>query len=173
MLVVQITGAAVLVFLITAFFFRGRVAGRRDGAPKKIKSRADFHPSLPPSPYQPSRGFRILDGEEPVSTPPVRLPRLDPNKEFVFNETQVTIGDSISPPQFRHDEKWALDRSMRHAPHLHVRRRRRMAGVIVVIVVIVVLVVVVALAAVLALHHSPTSGLHNSGLSLVTVVNLV
>ena len=169
MLVLQIAGAAVLVFLITAFFFRGRLAGGRDGAGKKVKSRADFHPSLPPSPYQPSRGFRILDGDEPVSTPPVQLPRLDPNKEFVFNETQVTIGDSISPPQFRHDEKWALDRSMRHAPQLHVRRRRRLVGVIVVLVVVLAL----ALAAVLILRHSPTSGPHNNGLSPVAVVNLV
>ena len=166
MLLIQIAGGGVLVFLVLAFFIRGRATGHVGASPKKGKSRADFRPTLPPSPYQPSRGFRILDANEPVESPPVQLPRLDPKKEFVLNDTQMTSGESISPPQLRHDEKWALDRSMRHVPQLHVRRRRRLAWVIVSLVLAAVLV------AVLVLGHSPASVPHHSGLALVATMRM-
>ncbi len=169
MLLIQIAGGVVLVFLIVAFFVRGRVTRHERPTPKKSRSRTEFRPTLPPSPYQPSRGFRILDGTEPVPSPPVQPPRLDPRKEFVFNDTQLASGESISPPQLRHDEKWALDRSMRHAPQLHVRRRRRFVGGLVTLILAAGLIAVLWLGT-NSLRHSPPPAQHHSGLALVTSI---
>ncbi|MDH2904066.1 MAG: hypothetical protein PXZ08_08970 [Actinomycetota bacterium] len=162
MLLIQIAGGVVLVFLVVAFLLRGRVANHSDTTSKKPRSReiARPSPSPPPSPYRPSRGFRILDGSEALDSPPVQLPRLDPDKEFVFNDAQVNPVEAISPPHLRHDERWALERSMRHGAHPRFRRRRQ---VVVVAVIVLVVAVVVAIA---VLRHSPTVPLH-SGLALV------
>jgi hypothetical protein len=164
-LLIQIAGGLVLVVLILAFLLRGRLSARA-GAPQK-RSKANFRPTLPPSPYQPSRGFRILDSNEPVVPHPVQLPGLDPNREFVFNDPLATTAESVSPPHLRHDEQWALDRSMRHAPHPRVRRRRRLAWAI------VILLLVIGLVAVLILRHSPApAAAHHSGLALTMEIAL-
>jgi hypothetical protein len=167
-LLIQIAGGLVLVVLILAFLMRGRLSGS-SGPPEKrskSKSKSDFRPTLPPSPYQPSRGFRILESSEPVVPHPVPLPHLDPNREFVFNDSLATPAEPVSPPHLRHDEKWALDRSMRHAPHPHVRRRRRLAWVV------VILLLVVGLVAVLVLRHSPAPA-HHSGVALAVAITMV
>lgn len=118
MKLVQVAGGLIVVVLVLAFLVRGRFGAARS------KSTVDTRPTLPPSPYQPSRGFKILDGSEPVSAPPVQLPRLDPSKEFVFGDPISSSSESTTASHLRHDEKWALDRSMRRAPHPRVRRRR-------------------------------------------------
>ena len=153
MLVVKIAGGLVLVALIVAFLLRGRSSAPR------TKSRGDFRPTLPPSPYKPSRGFRILDGSEVEEPHQVQRPRLDPNKEFVFNDPTASSGESSTPPHLRHDERWALDRSMRHAPHPRSHsRRRRGAWLILIVVVIAALV-----AALLMGRHPPA---HHAALAV-------
>jgi hypothetical protein len=164
-LLIQIAGGLVLVVLILAFLLRARFSARAGATPKrpKSKSRSDLRPTLPPSPYQPSRGFRILEGNEPVVPHPVQLPRLDPNREFVFNDPLAAPIEPITPPHLRHDEQWAIDRSMRHAPTPRVRRRRRLAWAVVILLVAALLI------AVLILRHSPSTA-HHSGLALVTAI---
>ena len=162
MLLIQITGGLVLVVLVVAFFVRGRLTRdegtTRENAASTPGSRRDVRPTLPTSPYQPSRGFRILDGDEPrVPVAPV-LPRLDVNKEFVFGDTSGLSSEPLTA-HLRHDEKWALERSMRHTPRLRIRRRRRLTFALVIVIL------AFALVAVLALHHfgtnAPQTGLSN------------
>ncbi|MBW4029089.1 MAG: hypothetical protein HIU57_00230 [Acidobacteria bacterium] len=135
MLLVKIAGGLVLVVLIAAFFLRGR------GGVARPKSPASVRPTPPPSPYKPSRGFRILDGSETDAPHQVQRPRLDPNKEFVFNDPLASPSETASLPHLRHDERWALERSSRRAPHPHVRRRR-WAWVLLVAVLIAGLIAV-------------------------------
>lgn len=138
MLLIKIAGGLVLVALVLAFLLRGRVGARRPTA------RSEKRPTFPTSPYQPSRGFRILDGGEPEQPHSVQLPRLDPAKEFVFNDPLAQSNEPASLPQLRHDERWALDRSMRRVPHPRVRRRRRMAWITTVVVVALGLITIIA-----------------------------
>ena len=145
MLVVKIAGGLVLVALIVAFLLRGRSSTPR------TRTRGDFRPTLPPSPYKPSRGFRILDGSEVEEPHPVQRPRLDPNKEFVFNDPTALSAEPSALPHLRHDERWALDRSMRHAPHPHSRSRRRRAAWLILIAVLIAALV----AAMLMGRHPP------------------
>lgn len=159
MLLIRIAGGVVLVALLLAFLLRGRFGTRAGSSPKK--SRVDPRPTLPPSPYQPSRGFRILDGNESVDPPAVQLPRLDPKSEFVFSDPLAAPVEAITPPHLRHDEQWALDRSMRHTPPLRVRRRRRLTTGLLVLVMVSAVVAGLWLRA--DSHHAPTHGLHHLG----------
>jgi len=117
-LLVKIAGGLVLLVLIAAFFLRGRSRAPRTKVAPHVR------PTPPPSPYKPSRGFRILDGSESDAPHEVRRPRLDPSTEFVFNDPLASSSETANVPHLRHDERWALDRSMRRAPHPRVRRRR-------------------------------------------------
>jgi hypothetical protein len=158
-LVIKVAGGLVLVVLILAFSLRGRVGAARaksDGE-RRPKSKHETRPTLPPSPYQPSRGFHIVNSDEPELPHQVQLPRLDPNKEFVFNDSLAAPTEHASAPHLRHDEQWALDRSMRHAPHPRVRRRRRLTWAL------LVLVLAAGLVAVLLFGHSPV---HPAGLGV-------
>ena len=126
MFVVQVAGGVVLVVLVLAFFL-----WRRSSGPSK-----HVRPTLPPSPYQPSRGFKMLDGTESPAPHDVPRPRLDPHKEFVFGEYSPTA--EVEVPHLRHDERWALDRSMRRVSPPRTRRRRRVISLSVVVVAAVV-----------------------------------
>lgn len=152
MLLIKIAGGSVLVVLVLAYVLRGRSSGARSVARKSSR------PTLPPSPYQPSRGFHLLDGEDLAPPPPVQLPRLDPLGEFVFNDNTLT---EVTAPHLRHDEKWALDRSMRHAPAPRQRRRRR------AVTTVVFVIVAAALAAVLWAGSQPAS--HHVGMPFFVV----
>jgi len=137
-LLIKIAGGLVLAALVVTFLLRGRGGARRS------PSRSEKRPALPPSPYQPSRGFRILDGTEPEKLHPVQLPHLDPAKEFVFNDPLAQPNEPVNLLQLRHDERWALDRSTRHAPHPRVRRRRRLAWITTVVIVAIGLIAIIA-----------------------------
>lgn len=139
MLLVKIAGGVVLIALIVAFFMRGRTRAVR---PSRQKG---YRPTLPPSPYQPSRGFRLLGDNEPEAPHQVELPRLDPNTEFVFNDP-LASSETVSAPHLRHDERWALERSVRHGPHPHVRRRRRLLWALLLALVAAGLIVAFAVA---------------------------
>jgi hypothetical protein len=159
-LLIKVAGGLVLAVLILAFSLRGRVGAARPKSRRETrpKSKRETRPTLPPSPYQPSRGFHIVNSDEPELPHQVQLPRLDPNKEFVFNDSPAAPTDRASAPHLRHDEQWALDRSMRHAPHPRVRRRRRLAWALLVVVL------AVGLVAVLFFAQSPA---HPAGLGVL------
>src|ERR1017187_1940348 len=63
---------------------------RRDEM-RKIAARVDRRLMVPPpSPYTPSKGFRLLDG--PVNSdvrPEPPRPRLEPDRDYVFSESQL------------------------------------------------------------------------------------
>ena len=90
----------------------------------------------PPSPYQPSRGFRLLDGTEAPSTPrtPMR-PRLEPDREYVFSDFHPARVD-VNPLQpARHIEDWALSRSANRSS-MSLRGIRLLVVVIVVVLLL-------------------------------------
>lgn len=92
--------------------------------------------SPPPSPYEPSKGFRLLNGPlEPARRPEPPRPRLTSDRDYVFSETQMTVVDDVAPIQLRHSQKWALSRSTRQPTSLLVVR---VAAIVLVIVLIVV-----------------------------------
>jgi hypothetical protein len=150
-MLIKIAGGLVLVVLLVAYVVRGRARTHRP----RSRSRSDIRPTLPPSPYQPSRGFRILDGSEPETPPAVQLPRIDPQHEFVFNDPLASSIEPTSPPHLRHDEQWALDRSMRHVAPPRLRRRRRWAWAILIAVVLAGIAAVIVAAG----HHTATHAL--------------
>jgi hypothetical protein len=107
----------------------------------------------PPSPYQPSKGFRLLDGTEHAAEPrtPER-PRLEPDREYVFSDFHPARLDVNPLHPARHDEEWALSRSAN-------RSSFSLSGLrLLVVVVIAVLVLgVVGFYARDHVHHATTT----------------
>ncbi|MGC2175819.1 MAG: hypothetical protein WA614_10185 [Acidimicrobiales bacterium] len=65
----------------------------------------------PPSPYEPSRGFRLIDESgEPIVRPPVQRPRLDPERHYVFSDAAAHHEETLST-HLRHNDDWFLSRS--------------------------------------------------------------
>ena len=97
----------------------------------------------PPSPYETSRGFRLLEpGESPHPRAPTARPRLDPERSYVFGDALAP--EEVVPTARRHDEAWFLAHSSRRS------------GIVRWATALLALVVVAALvAAVVAyyLHH--------------------
>ncbi len=104
--------------------------------------------SPPPSPYAPSKGFRLLDGpiEEQHRPQPAR-PRLETDRDYVFSETQMPGDESVLPSYLRHNEKWALSKS--------ARRSANTGGLRVAIIAIVVVVLLGAVGLFWQHHKSP------------------
>jgi hypothetical protein len=91
--------------------------------------------SPPPSPYAPSKGFRLLDGPLDSSRRPEPLrPRLETDREYVFSETQMPGDVDVVPTHLRHSEEWALSKSARRPTSYTGLRVAVIALVIVVIV---------------------------------------
>ena len=106
--------------------------------------------SPPPSPYAPSKGFRLLDGPLDSSRRPEPLrPRLETDREYVFSESQMPGDADVVPTQLRHSEEWALSKS--------ARRPASYTGLRVAVVAVVILAVVVALGYIVQHRKSPTS----------------
>ena len=88
--------------------------------------------SPPPSPYSPSKGFRLLDGAvDPARRSEPARPRLETEREYVFSESQMPTYDDVRPVALRHNESWALSRSSR-------RSSVPLTGLGIVIVVVIV-----------------------------------
>jgi hypothetical protein len=105
--------------------------------------------SPPPSPYAPSKGFRLLDGPlDPTRRPEPLRPRLETDREYVFSETQMPGDGEVVPSHLRHNEKWALSKS--------ARRSASFTGLRVGIVALVVVVIVCVIA--LFLQQHPKTG---------------
>jgi hypothetical protein len=104
--------------------------------------------SPPPSPYAPSKGFRLLDGpiEEQQRPQPIR-PRLETDRDYVFSETQMSSDESVVPSHLRHDEKWALSKS--------ARRSANLTGLRVAVIAVVLVLLLGAVGLYLQHHHSP------------------
>jgi type VI protein secretion system component VasF len=95
-------------------------------------------PQLPPSPYAPSRGFKILgDNESPSDEVSPTMPKLETDGELVFSDGMY-VGEPTVSPKLRHDEQWAIERSMRRVPRLRTHRRRTTRALVLGIVVLLV-----------------------------------
>jgi hypothetical protein len=131
MTVLKVLGALFVVLVLVAAALRVRKLRRDENkmldAPRERRLMAP-----PPSPYTPSKGFRLLDGpvEAPLRPVPPR-PRLEPDREYVFSESQLPDYVRSVSPRGRHDELWALSKS--------ARRSRVSAAALRVLVVLVVL----------------------------------
>lgn len=116
-MLLELAGAALLLALIAvALWLR-----RQSVTPPLVR------PQLPPSPYAPSRGFKLLDASGEMDGPLApEPPKLAHEGELVFGDAS-TYSDAFAPltPQLRREEQWAIQRSMRRAPRLKSRRRHR------------------------------------------------
>lgn len=93
--------------------------------------------SPPPSPYAPSKGFRLIDDDgEPLHRPPVERPRLDPERHYVFSESTSAADDVVSA-QRRHNDEWFLSRSS-HRSAVSIMLRRAVVALLVALIVAVV-----------------------------------
>jgi uncharacterized membrane protein len=132
--VIKIALIVVLVLLLMIVALRMRKL-RRDEM-RSLERRTD--PRLvvpPPSPYKPSKGFRLLDENETPSSvhAPVR-PRLEPDQNYVFSDFHPAHVDSNPLSPARHDEEWALSRSA-------TRSSLSLGGMRLVVVVVVIVLV--------------------------------
>jgi hypothetical protein len=106
--------------------------------------------SPPPSPYAPSKGFRLLDGPlDPTRRPEPLRPRLETDREYVFSESQLAGDSEVVPSHLRHNEKWALSKS--------ARRPASATGLRVAITAVILIVIVGAIGIYLQ-HRHPQSG---------------
>ena len=100
-------------------------------------SRRDPHLlSPPPSPYTPSQGFRLVDGETPTPTPtrsPPPRPRLD-ERDYVFGDVGGSFDEQLHAA--RHDSHWALERMTRHRRRRWRSRQWMRLGVVVLVIVL-------------------------------------
>jgi hypothetical protein len=144
-LALEIIGIVVAVLLIAGTVLRIRKV-RRDEMRELSKPLERRLVSPPPSPYAPSKGFRLLDGSgEPVTRAPLDRPRLDPGRQYVFSDSQNS--EESSPLYTRHNDDWFLSRSSHRSTGSLVAR-----GAIIFLAVAVVIAVIVAYA---IDHHSP------------------
>jgi hypothetical protein len=136
-LALEIVGIVVAVLLIAGTALRIRKL-KRDESRELSKPLERRLVSPPPSPYTPSKGFRLLDGSgEPMTRPPVERPRLDPERQYVFSDS--ASGDESSALHTRHNDDWFLSRSSHRSTASLVAR-----SVAVVVVAALVVIVVVA-----------------------------
>jgi hypothetical protein len=130
----KIAFAVLVVLVLVAAALRVRKL-RRDEMREFDSPRERRLIAPPPSPYTPSKGFRLLDGpvEAPLRPVPPR-PRLEPDREYVFSESQLPDYVKSVSPHGRHDEFWALSKS--------AKRSRFSTAALRVLVVVVVLAVI-------------------------------
>ena len=114
-LAIKIVVAIVIVLFIAVAVLRVRKL-RRDEMRELSRPVERRLMTPPPSPYQPSKGFRLLDGADDVArrSQPSR-PRLDTSHDYVFGETHAPGYDDVRLTTTRHNESWALTRSSRHS----------------------------------------------------------
>jgi hypothetical protein len=144
-LALEIIGIVVAVLLIAGTVLRIRKV-RRDEMRELSRPLERRLVSPPPSPYAPSKGFRLLDGSgEPVARPPVERPRLDPGRPYVFSDSQNS--EETGALHARHKDDWFLSRSSHRSTGSLVARS---VGIVLAIAVVVAVIVTYAVE-----HHSP------------------
>jgi hypothetical protein len=132
-----VIGVAVALVIVVVLL---RLRKLRRDEMRKIASRVDRRLMVPPpSPYTPSKGFRLLDGPlNPDDTrPEPPRPRLETDREYVFSESQLPSYQEGVSPLGRHNERWALSKSARPAPFASVGARLGMIVLVILIVAIV------------------------------------
>jgi hypothetical protein len=136
----EVTLAVFVALVVVVVLLRVRKLRRDDM--RKIAARVDRRLMVPPpSPYTPSKGFRLLDG--PVNSdirPDPPRPRLEPDRDYVFSESQLppTYQESVSPLG-RHDERWALSKSVQRSQFSSAGPRVALIAIVVVVVAVVAL----------------------------------
>ena len=134
MTAIKISLAVLLVLLLIGVALRVRKV-RRDEERRLQRGRDSRLMVPPPSPYAPSRGFRLLDETEKPKQPmePPR-PRLEPDKKYVFSDYHPSNPDFAALSSSRRDTEWALSRSA-------TRSNWTLTGVRVVVLVVVLVIV--------------------------------
>lgn len=132
----EAVGGLVAVLLVTSVVLRMRKLRRARGHDSvAMDDRRLVTP--PPSPYEPSRGFRLVDDAgEPLVRPPVQRPRLDPERHYVFSDS-ATHNDDALPTQLRHSDDWFLSRSAHRSTTYIVMRA---VGIVVLIAIVIAVI---------------------------------
>jgi len=134
-LIVKVVLAVAVVLILAVALLRIRKL-RRDELRELSRPIDRRLVTPPPSPYTPSKGFRLLDGPADLArrSDPAR-PRLEAEREYVFSESQMPTYDDVRPVALRHNETWALSRSTRRSviPITGL-------GIVIVVVIVVLLV---------------------------------
>jgi hypothetical protein len=132
-----VIGVAVVLVIVTVVL---RLRKLRRDEMRKIASRVERRLMMPPpSPYTPSKGFRLLDGPiNPDDTrPEPPRPRLETDRDYVFSESQLPSYQESVSPLGRHDDRWALSKSARPAPLAGFGARLGLIFVVILIAAIV------------------------------------
>lgn len=125
--------AAVVIVGVGLRMRKLRQAGGRESVP--MDDRRLVAP--PPSPYEPSKGFRLInEAGEPLERPPVQRPRLDPERHYVFSDP-ATHNDDALPTQLRHSDDWFLTRSAHRSTTFIVLRA---VGVVLLIAIVIAVI---------------------------------
>jgi hypothetical protein len=149
----EVVGALVVLVVLAMVALRIRKL-RRDEIRALSKPVERRLMAPPPSPYAPSKGFRLLDAEgAPLIRPPVERPRLDPARHYGFSELS-TPNDEVVNSSLRHNDDWFLSRSSNRSTLSIVLRR--------LVVLVVIALVVVVLATYYVNHHDTKPTHHNS-----------
>ena len=146
MLILKIVAILVVLLLIGGTALRVRKLRRDDTRDfsRPIERRLV---TPPPSPYAPSKGFRLLDGEgEPMQRPAVERPRLDPDRQYVFSDSAPNADDVVAT-HLRHNDDWFLSRSS-HRSTLSIVLRR-------LAIVLLIALVIAVIATYYVNHRSP------------------
>ena len=139
-LTLKIAGALVVVVVAAGIALRVRKL-RRDEMRELSRPVERRLMAPPPSPYAPSKGFRLLDSDgAPLDRPAIERPRLDPTRHYVFNELSGA-NEEVVASHLRHNDDWFLSRSA-HRSTLSIVLRR-----------LTVLVLILLIAAVLATYY--------------------
>ena len=132
---------AVISFLVVLLFvgvgLRARKL-RRDEARQRLASRDQRLVTPPPSPYVPSRGFRLVDELGDVAPMPrsqPARPSLEANRTYVFGDPQLPTVEERTSSTLRHDSRWALERSAHRSPTSGLSARTLIIAVLVVVLI--------------------------------------
>jgi hypothetical protein len=109
----------------------------------------------PPSPYETSKGFRLIDETgAPLVRPPVQRPRLDPERRYVFSDS-ATHNDDALPTQLRHSDAWFLSRSAHRSTTYIVLRA---VGIVLLIAIVIAVITMYYVDH----SHTPAKGASNT-----------
>lgn len=165
-MIIALKVAALLVLVLVGTMVALRVRKlRRDQSRELARSQERRLMSPPPSPYTPSKGFRLLDGHEGQTVRPAPSPpRLDPQRHYVFSDGAPAPVDDLVSSISRHDQEWLLHRSS---------NRSSMGAFGAVVAVLVVVAFVVAAIVIATRHHSSAPSVTSTTSSTTTTTAVV